>query len=152
MRGGGLLLAAVLAAFPALALAGEPPLRPDPSITPGVIAITDAAKVCAVRWGRDVRHVTAAMKRHVAEAYGVDPRRPQTEYDHLVSRELGGADAEGNLWPQAYDAPTWHARAKDRLENFLHREVCAGRLPLAEAQREIAADWIGTYKKYLGEP
>ncbi len=41
---------------------------------------------------------------------------------------------------------------KDRLENFLHAEVCAGRMPIEQAQREIASDWIAAYQKYLGEP
>src|SRR6266404_1126171 len=28
--------------------------------------------------------------------------------------------------------------------------VCDGRVPLAEAQREIAMDWIAAYRKYVG--
>jgi 5-methylcytosine-specific restriction endonuclease McrA len=42
------------------------------------------------------------------------------EVDHLISRELGGADATDNLWPQPY---TQHpgAHEKDRLENQLHK-------------------------------
>jgi hypothetical protein len=46
----------------------------------------------------------------------------------------------------------WNARVKDQLENFLHAEVCAGRIPIEQAQREIAQDWIAAYQKYLGEP
>jgi hypothetical protein len=66
--------------------------------------------------------------------------------DHLISRELGGADNVRNLWPQPYTGP-WNARDKDRLENRLHREVCHEGLPLAEAQRMIATDWISAYRR-----
>src|SRR5262249_40294394 len=31
----------------------------------------------------------------------------------------------------------------------LHKLVCAGRLDLKTAQREIASDWIEAYKKYV---
>jgi hypothetical protein len=48
------------------------------------------------------------------------------EEDHLISLELGGhPTSEKNLWPEAYK-PKPGAREKDRVENFLHDEVCAG--------------------------
>lgn len=56
------------------------------------------------------------------------------EVDHIIPLELGGADTEKNLRPQAgnrnlngYDA-SYHV--KDQLENELHTRVCAGRLDL----------------------
>lgn len=48
------------------------------------------------------------------------------EIDHLISRELGGADVMENLWPQAYVTSPWKAVLKDKLENQLHKEMCAG--------------------------
>jgi hypothetical protein len=62
---------------------------------------------------------------------------------------LGGVDDIHNLWPQPYRVPTWNARAKDALEERLHQLVCARRLDLPTAQREIATDWIAAYKKYV---
>jgi hypothetical protein len=41
---------------------------------------------------------------------------------------------------------------KQRLEIYLHREVCAGRIPLRQAQAEIAGNWLASYRKYLGRP
>ena len=32
----------------------------------------------------------------------------------------------------------------------LCRLVCEGKVALAEAQREIATDWIAAYRKYVG--
>jgi hypothetical protein len=38
---------------------------------------------------------------------------------------------------------------KDDLEDRLREMVCSGSLDLTEAQREIASDWVGAYKKYF---
>jgi hypothetical protein len=46
----------------------------------------------------------------------------------------------------------WNAHVKDKLEDRLHGLVCAGKLPIEQAQREIATDWIAVYERYLGEP
>jgi hypothetical protein len=43
-----------------------------------------------------------------------------------------------------------NAHVKDRLENTLHRLVCSHKLPLEQAQREIAADWTQAYVTYIG--
>jgi hypothetical protein len=53
-----------------------------------------------------------------------------------------------NLWPQPY---TQHpgAHEKDTLENWLHKQVCAGKIDLADAQHGIATDWVAEYKKML---
>ena len=38
----------------------------------------------------------------------------------------------------------------DRVENKLHELVCAGKLPLEQAQQEIASNWTDAYQKYVG--
>jgi hypothetical protein len=91
--------------------------------------------------------VTDEIKRRMIGAYGAyagaDPR--PYELDHLISLELGGAPAdEANLWPQARSGPH-RSEQKDAVSNYLNDEVCAGRAPLAEAQRAIATDWIAVY-------
>ena len=44
---------------------------PDLSKTPGVArAGLTKAKICSIKWGKDERHVTDAMKRQVFESYG----------------------------------------------------------------------------------
>jgi len=135
---------------------------PDLTITPGVVAITDMETVCNTSWGKDKRHVTAAMKRQVFAAYGLkgntdkactrDKHGRRCEIDHLISRELGGADEVDNLWPQPYGSKPWNAVMKDRVENRLHRDVCSGVISLAHAQNEIRLDWRIPYRRYFGEP
>ena len=143
-----------------------PALLPDPSVTPGAIAISSKTTVCTTKWGKDARHVTAAMKKQVYAQYGTAPGsgvcawktrttkagktvREACEVDHLISRELGGADDVNNLWPQPY---TQHpgAHEKDWLENSLHKEVCSEQTTLEEAQHEIVTDWYAAYRKRKG--
>jgi hypothetical protein len=50
------------------------------------------------------------------------------------------------------DTQPWNARVKDRLEEYLHRAACHRRIPIEQAQREIATDWIAAYQQYLGQP
>jgi hypothetical protein len=138
-------------------------LLPDLQVTPGKVAITSKDIVCTTKWGKDERHVTAAMKKEAYAKYGTAPGKSVCvfkthtstsgklvkegcEVDHLVSRELGGADAIENLWSQPY---TQHlgAHEKDWLENELHKEVCAGTMTLEQAQQEIKTDWYAAYLK-----
>lgn len=71
------------------------------------------------------------------------------EEDHVVPLCLAGAPQDpANPWPQPRFGE-WSADPKDTLEAKLCRLVCDGRVPLAEAQREIATDWIAAYRKYI---
>jgi len=145
-----------IAAVAVLALAAAPvaaPLRPDPKLTPGAVdAGAGVATICARGYAGRARHVDAAEKARVFAEYGVDRRRQHFEVDHLISLELGGSNALGNLWPQSYDTRPLNARVKDALEDRLHALVCAGRVPLAVAQAAIARDWVGAYARWVGAP
>jgi hypothetical protein len=86
----------------------------------------------------------------VFAAYGIDPaRRGEFEVDYLITPDLGGAESVRNMWPQPYST-RWNARVKDELEQRLHQLVCENKLDLKTAQRDIAMDWIGAWKKYVG--
>lgn len=136
---------------------------PDPSLTPGAVRVgLSKAIICKTKWGQDARHVTAAMKAQAFHFYGLsgnddpacvrDKSGRRCEIDHLISRELGGADDVKNLWPEPYGTVPWNATRKDRVENRLHKEVCAGKISLAEARKEIRTDWRVPYKRYFGNP
>ena len=81
---------------------------PDASKTPGLArAGLSKAKICATKWGKDERHVTQAMKDQVFSLYGYsgyqdsrcvpDANGKTCEIDHLLGREIGGADDVSNL-------------------------------------------------------
>jgi hypothetical protein len=137
------------------------PEVPDPGLTPGMARELSLDQVCNTSWSKDKRHVTVKMKSEVFVLYNLsgntdkscklDRHGRRFEIDHLVSRELGGADVVENLWPQCYSG-RWNAVMKDRLENRLHKEVCSGNLSLEHAQNEIRLDWRIPYRRYFGEP
>src|SRR5438128_4091524 len=66
------------------------------------------------------------------------------EVDHLVAFEDGGSNDIANLWPEAAEPrPGFHE--KDQVENYLHDQVCTGRMNLFDAQSAIATDWLQVY-------
>lgn len=68
------------------------------------------------------------------------------ELDHWIPIELGGNPTSWkNLTLQAWPGPNG-AHEKDKLENMLHREVCAGRVSLKDAQSCMAIDWHSCLK------
>jgi hypothetical protein len=107
---------------------------PNPDLTPGVVRPLTLHQICTTRWGTDRRRVTVAMKQQVAAAYGLPwSQRHTVEFDHLIPRSLGGADAVANLWPQ----PWADAHAKDVVEARLARGICDGSIPLAAARAQM---------------
>jgi hypothetical protein len=98
-------------------------------------------------YSKRTRRVSSSTKRTAYEEYGITSHRPfQYEVDHLVSLELGGSNSIANLWPEpAEPRPGFHE--KDKVENYLHDQVCNGSMPLAQAQRQIAYNWLVVYNK-----
>ena len=117
------------------------PLLPDLGKTPGPAHQTDPCHATARR------KVSKADRKCVLSRYG-KPSYAFT-YDHLVPLELGGDDSCDNLWPQ----PRAEAIRKDKLEDALHRQVCAAEckpgLSLLEAQRITQENWVAGYKRYV---
>jgi hypothetical protein len=122
-------------------------LLPVASMTPGAVFNVTAETVCRPGYAGSVRDVPLAEKKRVAAAYNFTGAYSEVEFDHLISLEIGGSNSPENLWPQ----PIEEALVKDRLEDYLHREVCAGRMSIEEAQRGIATDWVALWNK-LGRP
>jgi hypothetical protein len=133
---------------------------PDPRLTPGVAGTMIAAQLCdkSFRTG-SVRSVPQSVKQQVYAEYGVKCRPGKVrapavscstyEVDHLISLEIGGTNDIKNLWPQHYSMPLG-ARVKDKLENRLHVEVCAGKMNLVEVQSCISSNWIICFKSTMG--
>ena len=124
---------------------------PDPTLTPGDVLTRDVQTICQPGYTKTARNVPQALKQQVYRRYGILKRQPgQYEIDHLIALELGGSNSIRNLWPQSYLSQPYNARLKDALENKLHDLVCAGRVPLPEAQQAIAKNWLAAYQKYIG--
>jgi hypothetical protein len=143
-----------------VAIGGGNAFLPNSARTPGATNpdVTQAnihQTICVTGWTATIRppsNVTTALKvRQLASGYAYqgDTVTSHYEEDHLISLELGGApSAEQNLWPEPYTSDEG-ARVKDKIENKLHSLVCAGTMPLADAQHAIARDWWGAYQTYV---
>jgi len=124
---------------------------PDSACTPGAIfSDATAAQVCQSGYARSVRNVPTQEKDEAYSAYGIASHvTGQYEVDHLISLELGGSNDIANLWPEpANPRPGFHE--KDKVENYLHEQVCAGAIPLRQAQQEIATNWLAVYAAMSG--
>lgn len=91
--------------------------------------------------------ITDPSKRERIAAYGLSSAQQRTVVlDHLIPLQLGGAPQDvANLWPEPTTGPAT-AGMKDGVESYLNGEVCRGRMQLADAQRQIASDWLSIYK------
>lgn len=153
MRNAPLFVASLLAC--GLAVAGD---LPDFHMTPGAINrdVTQAnlaQTVCVKGYSKSIRppaNFTNRLKKRQILEYGFADRNPKHyEEDHLIPLSIGGApNAAGNLWPEVR-ASEWGAARKDQLEFVLYKMVCAHQIPLADAQHEIATQWIDAWKKYV---
>lgn len=128
---------------------------PDPTCTPGKTdpAVTQAnihKTICVPGYSRRARPplgYTRALKRTLIASYGdyagTSPSR--YELDHLIPLSYGGDPrSPQNLWPESPASPN----GKDVVEFAGYQAICAGKIPLAQAQAEIAADW----HKFATEP
>ena len=137
---------------------GPADIYPDPVRTPGATNpdITQdniRETICNPRWStksiRPLASYTNHLKVEQIREYGYsDSTLKDYEEDHFIPLELGGNPTDPrNLWPEPLDTsiPDGGAHSKDRVENHLHAQVCAGNLTLEQAQREITEDWYRVY-------
>ena len=128
---------------------------PDPACTPGAVdpRVSQSninSTICTRGYTATVRppvSVTEPIKRERMTAYGLQGQRlADVELDHDIPLELGGNPQDlANLWPQFWNGEA-NAHLKDAVETYLNHEVCRGGMPLAEAQRQIATDWLSVYR------
>ena len=127
---------------------------PDPACTPGAAdpAVTQEnidSTICTSGYTATVRPPasnTDKVKTESLREYGQVAMKT-TEYDHLISLELGGTNSVSNLWPEPNKASaTGTTNPKDAVENTLHRAICAHKVTLSAAQEAIARNWVTAVK------
>lgn len=130
---------------------------PDPTCTPGatnsnVTQDNIYSTICVSGWTATVRPPTSytnPLKIASIQDYRYNVTLlSDYEEDHLIPLELGGNPTSVyNLWAQPHEA-SYGSYQKDALENYLKSQVCNGKLQLAQAQREIATDWVQYWQLY----
>ena len=122
---------------------------PDSACSPGAVLTTNIKTICTVGYTKTVRNVSTATKKKVFKEYDIPySQHSNYEVDHIISLELGGSNDISNLYPESY-LITNGARVKDKLENYLHKQVCNGTIAISEAQREISINWLQYYGQYF---
>ena len=130
---------------------------PDPACTPGAVdpAVTQdnlASTICKSGYTTTVRAPASDTDKTKALSltqYG-QSGASTTEYDHLISLQLGGTNAVSNLWPEPNRAGApGTTNPKDAIETRLNKAVCAHKVTLAAAQKAIATNWV-TAEKDVG--
>jgi hypothetical protein len=140
---------AVIAVIFGAAVNAEGP-KPKAGLTPGETRPITIGEICRNPQAEVIAgNISEETRRKVFSEYGISSRADNFEVDYLITPDLGGARSLRNLWPQPYSA-RWNAHVKDQLEQRLHQLVCDGKVNLSTAQHDIAVDWIGAYKKYVG--
>jgi hypothetical protein len=121
---------------------------PDFACTPGaIISTATKEQICTPGYSKNVRDVPTSEKNQVYAEYGITHHSAgEYEVDHLISLELGGSNDIANLWPQAAEPrPGFHE--KDKVENYLHDQMCSGAISLQQAQIEISMNWLSVYNQ-----
>jgi hypothetical protein len=128
---------------------------PDKTCTPGALnpKVTQAninKTICVTGWTATVRppvSYTDPLKQELMRAYGETGPATGYELDHFIALELGGnPTSPTNLWPEPY-TPVPGAHEKDKVENYLHKQVCGGQMSLAQAQQKISTDWLSVWNQ-----
>ncbi len=108
----------------------------DTDVTQNNITTT----ICKSGWTKTIRPPVAytdALKKKLLGSKYSRSNMKSYELDHCIPLELGGNPrSTANLWLQPWNGKCG-AHAKDKLENSLKRDVCAGRISLADARVKV---------------
>lgn len=118
---------------------------PDRDCTPGAIwKGASKSQLCLPGYSSLVRNVPAKTINDIFSRYKINQSdRSKYEIDHLVSLQLGGSNATSNLWPLNIKTKD----KKDRVENYLKRQICDNKISIKSAQSSIAKNWVELHKR-----
>jgi hypothetical protein len=123
----------------------------DPACTPGATNpnVTQAnihSTICVSGYTATIRpneSYTENLKKQSIKLYGYpDTNLSDYEEDHLIPLEVGGNPTSvQNLWAEPHYGQ-YNSYVKDQFEDYLNAQVCSGKMSLAQAQQEVATNWV----------
>lgn len=126
-------------------------ILPDSACTPGSVLTTDISVICKSGYTKTVRNVSDTTRQKVFAEYGIPYSEHRNyEIDHLISLELGGSNDISNLWPENSNIANG-SLTKDKFENYLHSQICNGKMTVQEAQKQISGNWLKYYRESLAQ-
>jgi hypothetical protein len=155
-----LFLAAAVSALPTV------PGAANPAVTQDNLKTT----VCVHGWAANERKSLGSraetMKLADLKAAGLPPSAAKLyELDHVRSIVDGGSPTDPNnldlepwhimlRYPDPVNSPLrdWGARTKDRVEVYVHKQMCAGKITLDQGGHMLTDNWMATYYAAFGEP
>jgi len=122
---------------------------PNPKFTPGGVTTTNADNVCNMKPHSVVPAISATVQTAVYDAYGDTSQNAQRKaiLDWLVPYNLGGADAQANIWPAAVEGTGFYEKID--TDDILRQMVCRRELTLAQAQRALETNWYSAWLRYV---
>ncbi len=154
-----LAFTAIILFSTAVCAAEPPPYFPDNATTPGLAnrKVTQGninKTICNARWLKaqqpSAGYLDKEKNRQLARVTFANTDPKAFEEDHRIPIELGGHPRDAkNLWPQSTTIE-WNAAAKNKLETYVHGEVCAKRMKLADARAIFQRDWTDVFRSYCG--
>jgi len=123
--------------------------RPTRRLTPGAVAYTSRAKVCAhplpsLPIPYYVRTAVLTGYRFIKGAFD-----GHYVLNYLVPMKLGGAPVAANVWPAATSGIGLNQKVQ--LDRFLYHRVCSRLMTLPQAQSALKSDWFAAWLKYVIE-
>jgi hypothetical protein len=121
--------------------------RPDPQLTPGVIAVTDVTAVCASPRQAHVAFTTAEEQASFI-AYKIPWPAEKLKYrlGYLIPLDLGGAAVAANRWPITTHGLSLHQFSN--LDARLRLAVCQGAVSLSDVQHGLVSDWYALWLRF----
>ena len=95
-----------------------------------VLSNTTKEQICVAGYTKTVRPNSTKIAKWELAHLQVGQLAKDYVVDHIVPLEVGGAPMGNNLQLQTYA----DSKAKDLIEHKAHRDLCAGRITLQQAQ------------------
>lgn len=118
---------------------------PNIEYTTGDLLTTNKEIVCNPNYLSTIKGISKQTKMKIFKNYGIDYPQPSSiaKIDNFIPLEIGGSNAEKNLWVMLYPEFEW----KNKVEQYLYDKVCKeGSMDLEQAQALIRTNW---YKIYI---